>query len=105
MTQLSKCPLVCVVWYDAHTLQAGEYTLEEIDDSFHEPALIHTYGLLVRDNEKGVTIAQEWTNPEDSNPTYRTLGFVPKGMIKEVIHLKLAKAKKKAPQTLTQDPL
>lgn len=80
-------PFVCVVWYDAHTLQAGEYTLEEINDTFHKPALIQSYGLLVSDNEKGVTIAQEWTNPEDSNPTFRTLGFIPRQMVKEVVPL------------------
>lgn len=86
-------PLVCVVWSDAHGRESGEFTEDEIMEQFHEAAPIHTFGLLIKDDGQGVTIAQEWTNPDGGKPTFRGLGFVPRGMVKEVIHLGVPKQK------------
>jgi hypothetical protein len=90
--ELSTLPLVCVIWDDAHGRTAGEYTQVEILRDLHHPAAIYTFGLLVADDETGVTVAQEITNPdEDGDSTYRGLGFVPRGMVKEVINLGIPK--------------
>lgn len=91
---LAEKPLCCVIWNDAHGKEAGEFTEEEIAEHFHDPAPIHTFGLLIKDDAKGVTIAQELTNPGDSKPTYRGLGFVPRDMVVKVILFGVPKEKK-----------
>jgi hypothetical protein len=88
---LATLPLVCCVWDDAHGQTAGEYTVEEIIRDHHDPAVIRTFGLLVHDDERGVTVAQEITSDGDGGPTYRGLGFIPRGMLKELIMLGVPK--------------
>jgi hypothetical protein len=89
---LASLPLVCVIWDDAHGRAAGEYTQGEILRDLHHPAVIYTFGLLVADDDKGVTVVQELTNPlDDADDTYRGLGFVPRAMVKEVINLGIPK--------------
>jgi len=88
MKALAPLPLACVVWDDAHGHAGGEYTAEEIVRDMHDPAVITSFGLLVHQDERGVTIAQEITSGDGAaEPTYRGLGFVPAGMLREVIVL------------------
>lgn len=97
---LARLPLVCAIWDDAHGRTDGEFTAEEIARDHHDPAPIKTFGLLVHDDERGVSIAQEITSDGDA-PTYRGLGFIPKGMLKELILLGVPKrpAKKREKKT------
>jgi len=86
--ELAALPLVCAIWDDAHGRSGGEYTAEEIARDLHQPTKIRTFGLLVHDDDRGVTVAQEITNPDESEePTYRGLGFIPRGMLRELIVL------------------
>ncbi len=87
MSALAPLPLCCVVWDDAHGSAGGEFTAEEIERDLHQPAVITSFGLLVCQNERGVTIAQEITSGTDAEPTFRGLGFVPAGMLREVVML------------------
>lgn len=84
---LAALPLCCVIWDDAHGRAGGEYTAEEISRDLHQPAVIKTFGLLLQDDERGVTLVQEITSGEDETTTYRGVGFVPRGMVREVILL------------------
>lgn len=92
--------LVCVVWDDAHAMLAGDYTAQEVQMQFHKPSRYHAFGLLVQEDEAGITIATEWCEEG-----WRGLNFIPKGMIVETIDLGEPKRKKtkKKPQPQTEE--
>ena len=70
--------LVILTWLDAHT-DTSEFSLTELDEK-HKAWQIETVGWLLRDNQEGVSLANEKTSPE----TYRGFTFVPKGMVLSV---------------------
>jgi len=69
-------PLVILRWDDAH---AYDSEMEESEIN-HQAIPITTYGLLLRDDEIGVSIANEQT----SETTYRGHTFVPRAMVRSV---------------------
>jgi hypothetical protein len=85
-------PLAAVVWDDAKTTAVEEYDLNEVRTQFHRPARYTTYGLLLVDDEKGVTLASE----EGDDQNLRGLTFIPRAMVVEVVFLGRARAKKAA---------
>ena len=87
-----KRPAV-VAWLDAHA------TLDEMSEQdiigAHRPAHIETVGYIVRSDETGVSIAGEWLPAANGgDETYRSVTFVPRGM---VIEERPARRRKKAP--------
>lgn len=66
--------LVAVKWLDAHGSSTTAYAEHEIP---HAAIEITTYGLLLREDEAGVTVASEWCKDN----TYRGVTFIPKGMM------------------------
>ena len=72
-------PLVRVLWDDAH-MSMDEYTPEEVFRDMHRPEQVYTYGLLVQDDECGVTIAMEQGVTDGK---FRHLTFIPRGMVVE----------------------
>ena len=52
-------PLVAVVWDDAKATAVVEYDLNEVRTQFHKAARYTTYGLLLVDDDKGITLASE----------------------------------------------
>lgn len=84
--------LVCVRWLDAHGSAANvAYELDEIP---HLPIEVTSYGLLLKDDEVGVSIASEVC---DKN-IYRGYGFMPRVLIVKVEKVKKSRIKK-APST------
>ena len=92
---LASIPLVCVVWDDAHDGQPGEFTKKEISELHHKPALIWSFGLLLLDDETGITLVREITDQtiEAEDTIYRIPGFIPRGMVREVINLGIPRRK------------
>lgn len=82
-----------VVWMDA-TGTLDETTPRDIK---HKPDPIYSYGFVLRSDEAGISLAHEWMLDDD----YRTVTFIPRGMVKEEIVLKLTK--KRAPKRGTQE--
>lgn len=80
---LSQRKLICCLWADAH-MSMDEYTQSEVDIDFHKPEMVFTFGLLIQDNEHGLTLAME-EGKDDGK--FRHLMFIPRGMIVEVIDL------------------
>jgi hypothetical protein len=76
-------PLVAVVWDDAKATAVVEYDLNEVRTQFHKAARYTTYGLLLVDDEKGVTLASE----EGDDQNLRGLTFIPRAMVVEVVIL------------------
>jgi hypothetical protein len=83
---LSDLPLACVIWLDAKGDALGEHTRESIDREYHQPTPFATFGLLVKQNEAGITLAMEQCPPLVGTE-HRGLAFIPRGMIVEVILL------------------
>lgn len=81
--KLSGKSLVCLVWDDAH-MSLDEWTPTEIDQDFHKPQRVKTFGLLVRSDDAGVTLAME-EGMDDAK--FRHTMFVPKAMVVELVDL------------------
>jgi hypothetical protein len=79
---LSTHRLVMIEWDDACIIPTVEYALAELDQ-IHAPRRFRLFGLLLKSDEAGVTVAGE----EGTSGGVRTLSFVPKQMIKRVIDL------------------
>lgn len=86
----STHPLVAVVWDDAKATAVVEYDLNEVRTQFHKPARYTTYGLLLVDDQQGVTLASE----EGDDQNLRGLSFIPRQMIVEVVILPRRRARK-----------
>lgn len=70
--------VVCVTWTDAH---GNAFAIYEAHELPHAPAIVKTYGVLLREDDAGVSLASEVF--EGGN--YRGVTFIPKGMIRELM--------------------
>ena len=71
-------PLVIVEWLDANATQLSSFEEHEIP---HAPMTAQTLGWLLRDDEKGVSVAGEFF---ETDKTWRSVTFVPRGMVVRV---------------------
>jgi hypothetical protein len=90
--------IVIVVWDDAHGSAHREVTE---DDMPHRPTIMQTVGWLLRHDETGVSIANEYCCDADST-CYRGHTFVPAGMIRSVTPFNLTIPRK--PRHAKVDP-
>lgn len=89
MIKLIGKPFAAVAWNDAHCISgATEMAEHEIP---HAPAIYTAYGFILRQDEVGITLANEVSGEN----TYRSINFIPAGMIVEVQVLSVAKQKVK----------
>jgi hypothetical protein len=86
----STLPLAAVVWDDAKATAVVEYDLNEVRTQFHKAARYTTYGLLVIQDDKGITLASE----EGDDQNLRGLTFIPRQMVAEVVLLGKPRARK-----------
>jgi hypothetical protein len=90
----SNLPLAAVVWDDAKATAVVEYDLNEVRTQFHKAARYTTYGLLVIQDDKGITLASE----EGDDQNLRGLTFIPRQMVVEVVLLGKPRARKPRPK-------
>jgi len=69
--------VVAIQWNDAHGTATTLYEAHEIP---HAPIVVTSYGLLLRDDATGISIASE----QVADGTYRGVTFIPRGMIVSV---------------------
>lgn len=87
-----RYPAAVVVWDDAHARnQAVEYEESEIVQ-VHRPEECKILALVIKDDEKGLTLYNEETGPT----SVRGVSFIPRPMIKAVYYVKLSQPRKKA---------
>lgn len=98
----SKYPLVCITWLDAHGSAVGTYSIDEIP---HAAVIVKSYGLLLKQDSVGVSIASEQCDED----TWRGFTFIPAGMIVSVELVTKPRKKKKheappLPTTIIDSP-
>jgi hypothetical protein len=88
-------PYMLVEWNDAYgTSEDDVFTLDDLTD--HRPIRMRTRGMILLDNEHGITMTSE--DYLDNNKQYfRGRQFIPRGMIVSVTPVKTVRSKKKAP--------
>jgi hypothetical protein len=97
LTLPPKAFVICE-WADAHGSATDTYSEKDIP---HEPTLILTAGWLLRQDERGISIACEYCGASD----YRGITFVPAAMINEVRIIKKAPgAKRQRPPVTSAAP-
>lgn len=75
--------LVRVSWLDTVEHPSGWYDQEDIKD-LEDCALVHSYGLLLKETEKSVTLIADFI------PNTKEFGrstVIPKGMIEEIVDI------------------
>lgn len=85
--------IVICVWEDAHGDAHREVTE---DDLPHRPMIMKTIGWLLKQDDKGVSIANEHCSDGDAM-CYRGCTFVPAGMIISITPFKLQTPRKTRP--------
>jgi hypothetical protein len=89
--------LVKVTWLDAHGSAAN--VVYDIDEIPHAPIECTSYGILLKDDEVGVSIASEQVGVD----TYRGYSFVPRGMLSRV-EVVIKPKRKRVPKTVPETP-
>ena len=89
--------LVCLTWNDAHGSATQVHTEADIE---HEPMLMTTYGILLREDAVGVTLANEWCGGKE----WRGLTFVPRALVVKLEQL-LPAARHKQPLASSAEPV
>lgn len=84
----TELPLVLVTWHDAW-INETPVTVEDVAAS-HKPEVIRTLGWLLRDDDTGVSLANE-----HYAGTYRGRTFIPRGMVVSVVRYTLTKPRTK----------
>lgn len=79
---LHKKALVCVHWSDADASAPTEAFYEE--EIKHRTTPMETYGLLMKQNEEGITLMTEFYREDDGRGVYRGRTFVPAPLIHRV---------------------
>lgn len=85
---------VIVEWDDAWQDQDNFATAHGIATT-HGPMPVRTRGLLIQDDDVGVSVANE-DSVQDGMPVFRGRTFIPRAMIRSVTEYKLARKQKKA---------
>lgn len=73
-------PLVAVLWDDPQS-SATEVITEDTLDTFHLPMQMETLGWLLRDDDKGVSLANE-RYYEKGRPHYRGHTFILRSLVR-----------------------
>lgn len=82
-----KPEVVALRWMDAHGTATNTYELHELP---HKALEIVTYGLLLRDDAEGVSIASE----DCGGGCFRGVTFVPRSLVLAVKPIRKARKKK-----------
>lgn len=86
---------VIVEWDDPNSSSVEVITDENIAE-FHVPELMETAGWLLRDDDKGVSVANELYY-EKGKARWRGHTFIVRALVRKVTEVKLSKLKKKKP--------
>lgn len=92
-TAVETKPIAIVVWDDAHGTSTKDISEANLDQA-HSPCVMKTMGWLLKQDEKGVSVAAE-VYYDENVAYYRGHTFIPAPMVRSVSLFKLSKAKVK----------
>lgn len=98
MKGLFRYPIVAVKWLDANARQPAVEYLESEIPQVHKAEPVITLGLLIQNDEAGVTLYNEETGPD----SIRGVSFIPAKMIQDIIHIKASIPRKKKEEPVPQ---
>ena len=75
--------LVRVSWLDTVEHPSGWYDPEALD-KLEDACLVHSYGLLIKETKKSVTIVADWI---PSTKEFGRSTVIPRGMIEEIVDI------------------
>ena len=75
--------LVRVSWLDTVEHPSGWYDPEDLD-KLADACLVHSYGLLIKESKKSVTIVADWI---PSTKEFGRSTVIPRGMIEEIVDI------------------
>lgn len=89
--------IVIIKWLDAHTTALDEIAPGDVDAELHYGYPTTSYGLLIKSDEKGVSLASDRQENPDGSIHYRCAHFTPRAMIldEKVIDIAEPKPKKR----------
>lgn len=87
--------IVILRWIDAHTAGLEEIPADDVETDLHFGYPTTSFGLLIRSDEKGVSLATDRQEGPDGSIHYRAAHFVPRQMIVEERHVSIAEPKPK----------
>lgn len=93
-------PLVVVEWNDAWVDGTDPVSPADVAAT-HKPKVVITMGWVLKDDEQGISLANEHYAGED---TYRGRTFIPRVMVKNVTPFKLAKIREKKEVVVNEHP-
>lgn len=101
MTTYPPERFVEVVWSDAYADKATKaFSVDEIKHTDEDNLPVVTRGFLLREDDKGVSVAPEfYLNTEDNKWNYRGRTFILKSMILSVTDYPPKKKKSRLPKT------
>jgi len=85
--------LITCSWLDAWADDENFQTAHGVALT-HGPMVVQTIGWLLKEDEVGISIANEKSVQDDGEVIYRGRTFIPKGMITSIVPFKLAKPRK-----------
>lgn len=88
---MAKPTRVEVVWDDAH---GDALRIVSDIDLPHRPTVMQTMGWLLRDDEVGVSVANERCL-DDGDDSYRGHTFIPRSLVRSVTVIKVTSPRKK----------
>ena len=94
---MTNKPLVICTWLDAHGTGVGALRDHELP---HEALRIHTVGWLLRDDDKGVSLAAE----ECEDGAWRGVTFVPRVLIETVKPVRKVRVRRSGATTAQSVP-
>jgi hypothetical protein len=97
---MTELPLVVVEWDDAWIDGNEPVALNEVGIE-HKPLVICTMGRLLKDDETGVSLANEYYKDKD---IYRGRTFIPRAMVRSVTRYKLSKPRPKKDRAVQTPP-
>jgi hypothetical protein len=85
---IPELPLVLVIWEDANTGNDDAVSLDNVD-AYHKPTIVKTLGWLLKRDDRGVTVVNEFYDS-----VFRGRTYIPAKMIMEVVPYNLSKPRK-----------
>lgn len=86
---MSELPLVVIEWDDAWVKADEAIVLSDVSAT-HKPLTVTTIGWLLREDDAGVSVANEIYDE-----TYRGRTFIPKAMVRKLTRFALTKPRTK----------